>query len=173
MSAPQHEPSKVDLSGSRWREARARGATVNLVAPHGLKPSAGQLAGSGNDRLYLAIHYRPLPVGDDVPAHVPLGDRGPLLALLDWAKGRGVRTAPAFEALSRSVPPRPVPLLAFHQMIVDVQRECAVSGQTAWGLFPSDRANEPVRVLLPTEPATTLLATPTAAVGVGSTACTC
>ena len=168
MLAPQHEGSLTDLSGSRWRDERARTATPNPLAPHGLKPSSGQLSGPGGDCLHLAIRQTRFPVRTGVPGRVALGERGPLLAPLDWAQRRGVNTFAAGEVLSSGDLPRPVPLRAFQQVIVDIQHTGAISGATAWGLFPSDRADEPVRILLPTTPAATLLATPTAAVGINS-----
>lgn len=87
----RRDGASTDLSAARWRAARIRTATSNLVAPFGLRPSSGQLSGHGGDRLHSAIHR---------------------------------------------------------------------------GEFPADGEQQPVRVLLPTDPATTLLAAPTAAVGI-------
>ncbi len=140
VSAPQHEGRSIDLSGSQWREARARTAIPNTVASHGLNPSSGQLAGPGDDRLDLTILCPQPHARAAFPAPAAIGERGPLLAVLDWAQRRGVKTSPARDALSRNDAARPIAPRAFQQIIVDVQHECTTSGETAWGLFPSDQA---------------------------------
>ncbi len=89
MSAPQHEGRSIDLSGSRWREARARTAIPNPVASHGLNPRSGQLAGPGDDPLDLTILCPQPHARAAFPAPAAIGERGPLLAVLDWAQRRG------------------------------------------------------------------------------------
>lgn len=166
VSASQQDSSAADLSGSRWRRARSSAATPHPLAPHGLKPSAGQLSGSGGDQLVLTLEGTDRHNRRRVSAPASFGDRGTLLAVMDWAEHRGVSTSPVREALTPNGLPHPVPLAAFQQVIDDIQHTSAISGDTALGLFPGTQTHQPVRILLPTNPATTLLATPTAAVGI-------
>lgn len=164
MTSSRSDEASTDLSAARWRAARIRTATSNLVAPFGLRPSSGQLSGHGGDRLHSAIHRGEFPADGAPSADVAIGERGPLLALLDWAKHRGVKTEQLHRALSPRATPQPVPLATFRELITDIERECVASGEAGWGLFAGEQ--QPVRVLLPTDPATTLLAAPTAAVGI-------
>ena len=166
VSISQQGSSTADLSGSLWRRARSSAATPHPLAPHGLKPSAGQLSGSGADQVVLALEGANPRNRRRVSAPASFGDRGTLLAVMDWAERRGVSTSPVREALTPNGLPRPVPLAAFQQVIDEIRHACAISGDTALGLFPGTQADQPVRILLPTKPGTTLLATPTAAVGI-------
>jgi hypothetical protein len=54
----------------------------------------------------------------------------------------------------------------FRTLIVDIQRQSLASEESGWGLFGGTGATEPTLRLLATDPAPTLLATPTAAVAV-------
>jgi hypothetical protein len=138
----------------------------NPIAPFGIKPSFGQLYGPGGDRLQTTFWRHGTTLPGDVLGRGAIGERGPLLALLDWAQDRGLDVAPLRAAFSLNVTPPAIPLATFRLLIDAVQRECAAARGWGWGLFTDHETNIPIRVLVPAEPAKTLLATPTAAVGI-------
>jgi hypothetical protein len=167
MSIRRYGAALIDLSAGHWRRTRTPTAVRSPQAAFGLVPASGLLSGAGADLLCGAVRHRDQRTGAAASVGLPLGERGPLLALLDWARDRGIEVTPLRRAFAPGATPQAVPLATFRTLIVDIQRQSLASEVSGWGLFGGTGATEPTRLLVATDPATTLLATPTAAVAVG------